>query len=102
VGEFYPSWYHGGTALNIKDPETERLAAEAAALTGENKTSAVRRALRELIQRQQADEEADRREARLQRFLADEIWPLLPADQLGKPMSKREQEELLGFGPAGA
>lgn len=89
-------------ALNIKDPETERLAAEAAAFTGENKTGAVRRALRELIERYQADEEAERREARLKRFLEDEIWPLLPADQLGKPMSKREQEELLGFGPAGA
>ena len=29
-------------ALNIKDPETERLAAEVAAITGESKTRAVR------------------------------------------------------------
>jgi hypothetical protein len=29
-------------ALNIKDPETERLAAEVATLTGESKTAAVR------------------------------------------------------------
>ena len=33
-------------ALNIKDPETERLAAEVAALTGTTKTGAVRYALR--------------------------------------------------------
>jgi len=41
-------------ALNIKDPETERLAAEAAALTGDSKTGAVRQALRELIERRSA------------------------------------------------
>ena len=34
-------------ALNIKDPEAERLAAEVAALTGETKTRAVRVALQE-------------------------------------------------------
>ena len=31
---FNLSWYHVSVALNIKDPETERLAAEVAALTG--------------------------------------------------------------------
>ncbi len=35
--------------LNIKDPETERLAAEIATLTGESKTGAIRTALREMI-----------------------------------------------------
>ena len=37
-------------ALNIKDPETERLAAEVAALTGQTKTGAVRYALRQVLQ----------------------------------------------------
>ncbi len=36
-------------ALSIKDPETERLAAETAALTGDCVTGAVCQALRELI-----------------------------------------------------
>lgn len=94
--------YHLSMALNIKDPETERLAAEAAALTGDSKTGAVRQALREMIDRHGADLDADRREARLRRFLEEEIWPLLPADQLGKPLSKAEQENLLGIGPDGA
>src|SRR5262245_54815100 len=35
-------WYGAGMALNIKDPETERLAGEIAALTGESKTGAIR------------------------------------------------------------
>lgn len=88
-------------ALNIKDPETERLAAEAAALTGDSKTGAVRQALRELIDRRSAGCYAQRREERLTRFLEEEIWSLLPADQLGRPLSKAEQEELLGIGPDG-
>jgi len=88
-------------ALNIKDPETERLAAEAAALTGDSKTGAVRQALRELIERRSASGDAEAREEQLKRFLEEEIWPLLPADQLGKPLSKSEQEELLGIGPDG-
>ncbi|HEY4462288.1 MAG TPA: type II toxin-antitoxin system VapB family antitoxin [Streptosporangiaceae bacterium] len=88
-------------ALNIKDPETERLASQAAALTGDTKTGAIRQALREMIERRAADLEADRREARLRRLLEEEIWPLLPQDQLGKPLSKAEQEELLGIGPDG-
>jgi antitoxin VapB len=88
-------------ALNIKDSETERLAAEAAALTGDSKTGAVRQALRELIDRRSAGRDAEGREVRLRRLLEDEIWPLIPAGQLGKPLSKAEQEELLGIGPDG-
>jgi antitoxin VapB len=38
-------------ALNIKDPETEKLAAEVAAITGESKTQAVKVALQERKQR---------------------------------------------------
>jgi antitoxin VapB len=88
-------------ALNIKDPETERLAAEAAALTGDSKTGAVRQALRELIDRRSIGRDAQQREERLRRFLEDEVWPLLPPDQLGRPLSKADQEELLGIGPDG-
>lgn len=39
-------------ALNIKDPETERLAAEVAAITGQTKTGAVRYALRMALEAQ--------------------------------------------------
>ena len=38
-------------ALNIRNPETEALAAELARLTGENKTRAIAQALRERIER---------------------------------------------------
>ncbi len=38
-------------ALNIRNPETERLAAELAKLTGETKTEAVTQAIRSRIER---------------------------------------------------
>ena len=98
---FNPDWYHLSMALNIKDPETERLAAEVAALTGTTKTGAVRYALRQVLQAQ-SHRSVRQREERLTRFLEEEIWPLVPPDELGKPVSKAEREEILGFGEHGA
>jgi len=88
-------------ALNIKDPEAERLAAEVAELAGESKTAAVRNALRERRDRLSSRETLEQREARLQRFMEDEIWALIPPDQLGEPITKAEREEILGYGPQG-
>jgi len=88
-------------ALNIKDAETERLAAEVAALTGTTKTGAVRYALRQVLQAQ-SRVSIGHREERLTRFLEEEIWPLIPPDQLGRPLPKAEREEILGFGEHGA
>jgi antitoxin VapB len=88
-------------ALNIKDPETERLATEVAALTGTTKTGAVRYALRQVLEARSGPS-VQRREERLTRFLEEEIWPLIPPDQLGSPLSKAEHEEILGFGADGA
>ena len=88
-------------ALNIKDAETERLAAEVAALTGKTKTGAVRYALRQVLE-SLSRPPVTQREERLTRFLEEEIWPLIPPNQLGRPVSKAEREEILGFGEDGA
>jgi len=42
------------------------------------------------------------REERLTRFLEEEIWPLIPPDQLSRPVSKAKREEILGSGQDGA
>ena len=85
-------------ALNIKDPETERLVAEVAALTGESKTRTVREAVAEKKRRL----EARRKRKDLLTFLEEEIWPHIPPEQLGKPsLTKAEVEEILGIGPEG-
>jgi antitoxin VapB len=87
-------------AMNIKDPETERLAGEVAALTGMTKTGAVRYALRQVLEKLSRPS-VGQREEQLTRFLEEEIWPLIPPDQLGRPLSKSEREQLLGFGEHG-
>jgi len=88
-------------ALNIKDPETERLAAEVAALAAETKTGAIRVALLERKQRLTAQASRRGRSGRLRRFLTEEAWPQIPASVLGSELSRAEREQILGYGPEG-
>ncbi len=88
-------------ALNIKDQETERLAAEVAALTGESKTAAIREALRDRRNHLLADQDREERDRRALRFLQDEIWPQIPDDFRNARITKEDREEILGYGPDG-
>jgi antitoxin VapB len=88
-------------ALNIKDPETEKLAAEVAAITGESKTRAVKVALQERKQRLAVRVVNRDRTDELRRFLAQEVWPRVPRKVLGKRITRREREAILGYGPEG-
>jgi antitoxin VapB len=89
-------------ALNIKNAEVERLAEEVARLAGESKTEAVRRALSERKQRLAHRVDPDDRDGRIRRFLEREVWPLVPADELGRRLTANEEDAILGFGPDGA
>lgn len=88
-------------ALSIKNPNVEHLITEVANLAGESKTEAVRRALEErrdrLVQRLPAASRGDR----LRRFLEHEVWPAIPRKILGKPLTKTEEEAILGYGEDG-
>lgn len=88
-------------AMNIKDPETERMVAKVAEAEGMSKTAVIREAVRERCEKVLGTGSVEEREARLERFMAEEIWPLIPEDQLGVPISKEEREDILGFGPDG-
>ena len=87
--------------MNIKDPETEQLAAEVAKLTGTTKTGAVREALRHERDRLVAERNADERGRRFVQFLREEIWPHVSPENRGKTITKAEREEILGLGPYG-
>jgi antitoxin VapB len=87
-------------ALNIKDPRTEQLASDLSRLTGETKTGAVRAALEDRHAKIARQATGDRRN-RLRRVLRDEIWPQVPAEVLGKPLTREEREAILGYGPEG-
>jgi antitoxin VapB len=88
-------------AMNIKDPQTEALAAEVAALANESKTQAVRTALQERKERLQARNHRFARSQRIDRFLEDEAWPQIPDAVLGRPIPKVEREAILGYSPEG-
>lgn len=88
-------------ALNIKNAEVERLAAEVAAMMGETKTEAIRRALEERKHRLSFQVALKNRKGKLQSFLEREVWPVVPKRLLGKRMSRKEEDRLLGYGEDG-
>jgi antitoxin VapB len=88
-------------ALNIKNHEVEQLAMEVAGLAKETKTEAIRRALMDRKQRLLVRRVDAGKGERLLRLLESRIWPSIPADVLGKPVSKQEKEAILGYGPKG-
>jgi antitoxin VapB len=87
--------------LNLKNQEVERLAAEVAALVGETKTEAIRRALEERKQRLSLQGPHRDRKARLENLLATEVWPMIPKRLLGKRLSRKEHDRILGYGREG-
>lgn len=85
-------------ALNIKNPTVERLAKEIAAITGETKTAAIKRALEDRKERVALRLSDSRRREHLLEFLARDIWPELPH---GRRISKSQKEAILGYGEKG-
>jgi len=87
--------------LNIKNQDVERLAAEVAALAGETKTEAIRRALLERRDRLRYRGTHQDARANALAFLKREVWPRVPKAQRGRRPSVAEEAEILGYGPEG-
>lgn len=83
--------------LSIKNPEVERLVVEIAELAGETKTEAVRRALEERKSRLAFRIRGRDRRARLRGFLESEVWPQIPDSERGRRLTRREEDEILGY-----
>ena len=77
-------------ALNIRNPETERLAAELSQLTGETKTQAVTEALRERLERMRQRRHGGRR-------LADELNEIARHCASLPVRDGRRADEILGY-----
>jgi antitoxin VapB len=88
-------------ALNIKNPEVEKLAAEVADMTGQSKTQAIRTALVELKSRIGKHVVEEDRHTKLMRFLEHEVWTKIPRRALGRRLTKKQRESVLGYGPRG-
>ena len=94
-------WYTYTMALNIKNPEAERLAAEVAGLAGESKTEAIRVALSERKEKLLLSRGAASKRERIEAVLRNRIWPQVDPKLLGRPILKAEREGILGYGPDG-
>lgn len=80
-------------ALQIEDPE---LVAEILA-ESESRRISPEELVRWLLAERRAQAEA--KVARITRFLEERVWPHIPPDQLGRRLTKEEEEALLGYGP---
>ena len=76
-------------ALNIRNPETEQLAETLARLTGETKTQAVTKALRDRLERI--------RRRRSGRRLADELDEIALHCASLPILDTRDEDEILGY-----
>ena len=88
-------------ALNIKNPEVEKLASEVSALTGESKTQAIRKALEERKARLELQGRRKLSAEELTAFMEERVWSKIPSELRGKGISQEEQDEILGYGPEG-
>lgn len=79
-------------ALNIKDPETDRLARELAALTGQPITAALRDAIREKLAAIRASQTVAARPG-----LAD----IIARGRARRRLDERSGDEILGYGEDG-
>lgn len=80
-------------ALNIRNPEAERLAAELARITGETKTAAVTSALADRLARVRRDHEAV--------SLADRLVAIGRECAALPVLDDRSPDEILGYGEDG-
>jgi len=87
-------------ALNLKSPEVEQLAAEVASLAHESKTEAIRRSLSERKSRLQAHGVRPQR-PNLRQYLEQNVWPLIPPSELGRTLTRDEEDQILGYGTEG-
>jgi antitoxin VapB len=79
-------------ALNIKDPETDRLARELAAATGESITVAARIAIEERLARVRRRGGGSR---------PDVVAEIVARGRARGVLDSRTQDEILGYGPDG-
>ncbi|MBI5509967.1 MAG: type II toxin-antitoxin system VapB family antitoxin [Deltaproteobacteria bacterium] len=86
-------------ALNIKNPEVERIAGELARITGKSMTGAVLVALQEYKDRISGSDSRKRRLRGVTEFLEEEVWSTASVETEGGGLS---DDELLGYGKGGA
>ncbi len=94
-------WYKYTMGLNIKNADVEALASEVARLAGETKTEAIRRALIERRTRLQAHGGKSGKRPGLRDYMTRNVWPFVPPTELGRVLTREEEDRILGYGAEG-
>ena len=79
----------------------EQLATEVAMLARESKTEAIRRALEERKRCLELEVVPQALGDRAFNYLEREVWPILPPTEIGRTLTRQEEDEILGYGPEG-
>ena len=87
-------------ALNIKNPRVLRLAAELAAMTGDNKTEAILKGLEDRKHRLVTAASRQARRIELEKVLAGKLDKNRINAKTGTALSCAEAHELLSYGPS--
>jgi hypothetical protein len=82
--------------MRIENPEVDKLVELLVEMTGESPSEIVRRALAELHQRLALHVGQQERGRNFLRFLEEEVWPTPRQGQLGRRLSREEEEDILG------
>jgi antitoxin VapB len=82
--------------LNIENPEIEWLAAEVASLARETKTETIHRALLERRARLRSHTRTSPERLGLRAHIERNAWPIVPPAELGRVLSREEEECTLG------
>jgi len=86
-------------AIHIKNPGVIRLAGQLAALTGESRTEAIRKALEEKLARLSRASALGNRRAELVRVFGCRVPSMIRAGGRKGNLTPEEVQELLAYGP---
>jgi antitoxin VapB len=78
--------------ITINDPELEQFIRELA----EKKEVDDVEAIRALVVKHR---EVEHKKAAVMEWLRNDVWPYIPPEHLGKPITREEKAQLLGYGP---
>lgn len=78
--------------ITIDDPELEQFIRE---LAEEKEVDDVE-AIRALVVKHR---DVTRKKAAVMEWLRNDVWPYIPPEHLGKPITREEKAQLLGYGP---
>lgn len=91
----------GPNDIDSLEFRTRLLVKQLVALTGETEHDAVHKAIEERFLRLTGPANAAERGRRVLALLERRVWRHMPREQLGRRLSRAEEDQILGFGPEG-